>query len=135
MCPESVLAPSNNGFLQDLPPGAQPSLMDIHGTADDIIPANISNSFEYNCSGAGCTLPPASRFGGPNRTTLSESSWLYIPQENLSRRFAAAADCIGAACAAESTKSPAEYTQASYAKTTSTTSTSTKTTSTISTSS
>jgi hypothetical protein len=42
-------------------------------------------------------LPPDSRMGGPNGTTRSESSWLYVPQANLSSGFAAESrgECAG----------------------------------------
>jgi hypothetical protein len=68
-------------------------------SADDIVPANISNSYQYNCTGNDtvCDLPEGRRMGGPNGTARSEDSWLYVPQHNLSALFADASGCAGEA--------------------------------------
>ena len=50
------------------------SVMDIHGTVDTTIPANVSNSYEYNCT-TNCTLPPEKRHGGPRGTARSNDGW------------------------------------------------------------
>ena len=96
----SMVPIAGSHFLgyNDVPATKSPvAYLDVHGTEDDTVPANVTNGFKPRRKKASCTKDAAGRCVGPHGSAVSNDGFHYTPTPNVTAVWAENNGCDFAA--------------------------------------